>query len=214
MTDLPPHSSPRPERERREPDELGELGELGELVAAARAGDHDAWRRLVDRFAGLVWTVARRHRLPAADADDVCQVTWLRLAQQLPALRDPSRLAAWLVTTTRREAARVRTARRREHPVEPDLVPASSVDGPEDQVLRNEDDAALWRVFTRLPERCQHLLRTLAVYPETSYVDLARAFGLRPGSVGPARTRCLRALRGLMSEAGLLPEPAAAGARR
>ncbi|MCP2259442.1 RNA polymerase sigma factor, sigma-70 family [Streptoalloteichus tenebrarius] len=188
--------------------------DLHRLVADAVRGDHDAWRRLVDRYAGLVWAVARRHRLDAADAADVCQVTWLRLAQRLPALRDPARLPAWLVTTTRREAARVRAARHREPPVDLDLVPPTPVEGPEDRVLRDEHDAALWRVFSRLPERCQHLLRMLAVDPRTSYADLARAFDLRPSSVGPVRTRCLRALRGLLAEAGLLPGPVPSGAAR
>ena len=38
-----------------------------------------AWDALVDRYNGLVWSVARSHRLSSVDASDVVQTTWLRL---------------------------------------------------------------------------------------------------------------------------------------
>ena len=39
-----------------------------DLVAAVRNGDSAAWDRLVERFGGRVWAVARAHRLSQADA--------------------------------------------------------------------------------------------------------------------------------------------------
>ncbi len=85
-----------------------------ELVRLAADADQAAWRELVRRYRTLVWAVAREHRLDASDAADVSQATWLTLAEQLPRLREPERLAGWLATTARRESLRILTVLRRE----------------------------------------------------------------------------------------------------
>ena len=41
------------------------------LLARANEGDESAWNELVQRYAGLVWSVARSFRLSAATTDDV-----------------------------------------------------------------------------------------------------------------------------------------------
>ena len=61
------------------------------LVAAAIAGDAAAWEELVDRYAGLVWSVCRRYRLTDADAADVSQTVWLRTVERLDRLREARR---------------------------------------------------------------------------------------------------------------------------
>src|SRR5258705_49296 len=83
-----------------------DMSEVAELVRAAAEGDQAAWNGLVDRYNGLVWSVARSHRLAMADASDVVQTTWLRLVEHLGRLQDPERVGAWLATTARREALR------------------------------------------------------------------------------------------------------------
>jgi hypothetical protein len=40
-------------------------------LRAASAGDAQAWNRLVDRHAGLVWSICRAHRMSEQDAADV-----------------------------------------------------------------------------------------------------------------------------------------------
>ena len=54
-----------------------------DLVVRARAGDERAWGALVERYAPLIWSICRRHRLSDADAEDVGQVVWMRLVDQL-----------------------------------------------------------------------------------------------------------------------------------
>jgi hypothetical protein len=46
---------------------------LAGLVIRARHGDRRAWDALVDRYALLVWSICRRYRLEAADAQDAAQ---------------------------------------------------------------------------------------------------------------------------------------------
>ena len=81
--------------------------DLQAVLAAAANGDRQAWNALVAQYNGLVWSVARAHRLGDADAADVVQTTWLRLVEQLDRIRNPEGVGAWLATTARRECLRV-----------------------------------------------------------------------------------------------------------
>ena len=66
------------------------------LVIRARDGDRQAWDALVDRYAPLIWSICRRYRLEASDAQDAAQKVWLKLADQLDNIRDPAALPGWL----------------------------------------------------------------------------------------------------------------------
>jgi RNA polymerase sigma factor (sigma-70 family) len=179
------------------------------LVGAAAAGDQDAWNALVARFDGLVWAVARAHRLSAADAADVVQTTWLRLVEHLDRLDDPERIGAWLATTARRESFKALKRAARQVPSPPDEIPAPAVDGQLDAgLLTSERDRTLWQAFAGLDPDCQALLRMLVADPTPSYEEISEALDRPIGSIGPTRARCLEKLRlraaagGLSREAG------------
>src|SRR2546429_8506532 len=87
--------------------ETDEAERVAGLVAAAAAGDEGAWSRLVDHFAGLVWSVIRGYRMSVADSADVSQTTWMRLAEHIHRVREPERIGAWLATTAGREGLRM-----------------------------------------------------------------------------------------------------------
>jgi RNA polymerase sigma factor (sigma-70 family) len=167
------------------------------LLAAASGGDQQAWDRLVDRFARLVWSIARSFRLSDADAADVCQTTWLRLVEHLDAIKDPDRLAGWLATTTRRESITVLRKRDREVPVfeGPDEDDEDEDQNPETQTIAQDEYRELWNAFAGLSERCRDLLRVLAVSPLENYAQIAAALRMPVGSIGPTRARCLERLR-------------------
>src|SRR6185437_14969749 len=62
---------------------MAEMEPVDSLIARARQGDGTAWRELVDRYAGLVWSACRRYRLSDADAADASKTVWLRLTEHL-----------------------------------------------------------------------------------------------------------------------------------
>jgi RNA polymerase sigma factor (sigma-70 family) len=169
---------------------------IAALVALAAVGDFDAWSELIKRFEGLLWAIARGHGLPDADAADIAQTTWLRLAENLDRLQEPSRVGAWLATTARRESLRTlrTTARERPHEEPPEAadIGMPSVDG---ELLEAERDAALWSAFGRLPARDQALLRMLVADPRPSYEEIGAALEIPIGSIGPTRGRALNRLR-------------------
>ncbi|GHJ43440.1 RNA polymerase sigma factor [Catellatospora sp. TT07R-123] len=179
------------------------------LVAAAAGGDEAAWQQLVARFSGLVWSVARGLGLRPADAEDVYQTTWYRLAEHVGRLKEPSRVGSWLAVTARNEAFKVLRAGTRLTLTD---EPSPQVDehSPETAVIEDEDAAAhrsrlqhLWSAFEQLPARCQPLLRALMATPPPSYTDVAAAFAIPVGSIGPTRARCLRHLRALLADRGI-----------
>ncbi|SDI65719.1 RNA polymerase sigma factor, sigma-70 family [Actinokineospora alba] len=185
--------------------------DTAELVRRAGTGDQTAWRDLVDRHAGLVWRIARAHRLDDADAADVSQSTWIALAEHLPTLRSPERLSAWLATTARRECLRMIADRGREVRASEwsDVVDHEGEHRwPETATLRGERDDTLWRAFAALPDRCRSLLGLLAFAPDLSYAQLGRAVGIAVGSIGQTRGRCLDALRRKLIALGLPGEVA------
>lgn len=186
---------------------MGEV-DVTDLVRTAASGDQRSWDALVERFAGLVWHVARGHRLGDADAADVAQTVWLRLVESLPQLREPAALAGWLATTTRNESLRVLRRRDREL-VSDDLGlesrPADHDHSPEAVVEAGERRELVRRALDLLSERCQSLLRALAFSPDHSYADISAALDMPMGSIGPSRGRCLERLRqGLDADAAQL----------
>jgi RNA polymerase sigma factor (sigma-70 family) len=177
-----------------------EAGRVAALVAAAAGGDEGAWCKLVDHFGGLVWSVIRGYRMSAADAADVSQTTWLRLAEHIHKVRDPERIGAWLATTAGRECLRLIRHNQRAVPSDdvflaevPDADPAVA---PETRVLTLERDGELWEAFSELPEKAQMLLRLLFADPPPSYEEISEATGMPIGSIGPTRGRYLAQLKG------------------
>jgi RNA polymerase sigma factor (sigma-70 family) len=178
-------------------------------VRCAAEGDSDAWNQLVERFAGMVWAVARSYRLNASDAADVSQTTWLRLVQHLDRIEQPERVGAWLAITARHEALRVARQASRQLPIGDhiiiDLVAEDGVSN-DDALLANERARELWALVMRLPARCQLILRLLTADPPLSYRDLGEALDMPIGSIGPTRARCLEHLRKIASSAGISVE--------
>ncbi len=176
-------------------------------VRRAAAGECEAWSRLVDRFSGLVWSVARGQGLDPVDAADVCQTTWLRLAEHLHRVREPDRLGAWLATTARHESLRTLRCAARQVPVDFDFdLVEDDQEDVEAGLLREERDVALWRAFRTLGAPCQALLRVLMADPPPSYAEVSAALGMPVGSIGPCRARCLERLRASARTLELVPE--------
>jgi DNA-directed RNA polymerase specialized sigma24 family protein len=74
---------------------------------------------------------------------------------------------------------------------------------PEPRALRTSRDRLLWRAFSALPERCRRMLGLLAFAPELTYAQLGQALGIKLGTVGRSRGRCLHELRRQLAIRGL-----------
>ena len=170
-----------------------------DLVIRARNGDKQAWDALVERYAPLIWSICRRHRLGGADADDVGQSVWLQLVEHLGTLRDPAALPGWLATTTRRECGRVLRAAHGPHAARytPNVedIADEQTGTAEQELLAAERHAALHEAFLQLPHCDQQLIALLTQDPPAPYAKISSSLGIPVGSIGPTRGRCLDRLR-------------------
>jgi RNA polymerase sigma factor (sigma-70 family) len=172
------------------------------LLARAAGGDQQAWTVILDTYGGLVAGVARSMRLSEADIADVSQATWLALLEHAGRIREPGRLASWLVTVTRREALRLLRQSARQVPVSDHdyLDRLGAPTGPADgTVLLADQHLRLRRAIQGLPERAQRLVRMLLTHPDASYAELAAYVRIPLGSVGPTRARCIESLRATLA---------------
>jgi RNA polymerase sigma factor (sigma-70 family) len=175
---------------------------MADLLSAARAGSEDALGQIVNELSPLLWQVARSAGLSQGDAEDVLQTVWMRLITHLDGIHDAGALTGWLVTTTKREAWRVRAAGRKQLPADQDVFADLPDKGPgsEEQVIVEDQRRELWAAIGMLSRRCQELLRIMAFAPRPDYATVAAALGMRVGSIGPTRGRCLAKLRALLAD--------------
>ncbi len=184
-----------------------------ELITACLSGEAIAWDALIERYEALIYTTALRLGLTPADAADVFQEVCVLLLHHLSDLRDKSRLAGWLVATTRHEVWRFR---RKRGPVleselmvtEPGLdspltAAAGTEETPESALLALEDQHLVTLALERLPAHCRRLLALLYGAEHTcSYAEIAQRLQMAAGSIGPTRARCLQHLRKILAELG------------
>jgi RNA polymerase sigma factor (sigma-70 family) len=168
-------------------------------MVAAQAGDRSAFDVLVAELSPLVWHVARSNGLDRASAEDVVQTVWLALLRHLHRLSEPRALAGWLITTTRREAARVHQRGYGQVELSNEITEQlpTTDPSPEHEVLRGERDRQLWAAFHKLTQRCQELLRLRVLAGRAEYRAVAEALHMPHGSIGPTRGRCINSLRAL-----------------
>lgn len=179
--------------------------ETAELVAAARAGDGAAWRRLVARYDGVLAARVRRFRLGPEDAQDVIQTTWLIALQNLHRLEHDDRLGGWLGTVATRECLRLLRRRREVCTADPAVIdrPVDNVAAANREFARSWLSRTLDEVVGELPAPHRDLFHALTADAAPPYAEVARRLGRPVGSIGPSRARCFRRLRGMLETRGI-----------
>ena len=174
------------------------------LARAAKDGSPGALDEFIAELTPVMWHVARAAGLSESDAEDVVQTAWLRLLAHMDTIHTPAALKSWLITTTKREAWRVRAADRRLRlSVEEWLttIPDPGT-GAEEHVIIKDEQRELLAAFVALPPRCQELLRMVAFEQRPDYSLVAANLGVPRGSIGPTRGRCLEKLRAALRSEG------------
>jgi RNA polymerase sigma factor (sigma-70 family) len=183
------------------PDKNLDRSDIAVLVRGAVAGDRQAWERLVDQYARLIWSITADFKLAESDAADVVQTTWLRLLEHIDRIQYPDRVGYWLAATARNECLRSLAAHKRlvlgrdQQDMEETPAHGLEVDA---RLLADERDQVVREALSLLPRRWQRLLELLMADPPASYAEISDQLGLPIGSIGPTRGRCLARLRVLL----------------
>jgi RNA polymerase sigma factor (sigma-70 family) len=171
------------------------------LVQACLDGDESAWKEIVTRYGRLVYSIPRRYGLAATDADDVFQNVFTIVFRRLATLRDQTRLAAWLITVTHREALRLS-----KHLPPFSELDETSEDGhspPLEQVQDWERQHLVHRALDQVGQPCRDLLTALFLDSgELTYEKVAQRLGIPVGAVGPTRARCFKKLEAILVALG------------
>jgi len=158
-----------------------------------------AWAELVQRYEKLVYAVASRAGLSYADVADCFQATWVQLYQARKRIQEPERLSAWLVTTARREALKLKRKSQRHGALDDGPEPIDQRVLPDEALERLQRQDALERGIAELDERCRELVHRLFFADEKQTYDaIAKSLGVSPNTLGPARKRCLERLRKIL----------------
>ncbi len=183
------------------------------LIDRARAGDREAFNRLMEahlpRVWGAVWRILR-HR---EDTEDVVQEVFLAAYRAIPAFRGESRLSTWLqrIAITRalnhldRSAEKLRrasrsldgTVRDMDDPA-PDAVPARELTAAGPSPLQELEASELRRRLADCLGRLPGIWRAVIALRDAeshSYDEIASTLGLALGTVRSRLARARLALR-------------------
>ena len=66
------------------------------LIARVQAGDHKAYRLLIDRYAPLIFQLVRRFSASEPDAEDLAQEVFIKAYRALGRFKQQARFSSWL----------------------------------------------------------------------------------------------------------------------
>jgi RNA polymerase sigma-70 factor (ECF subfamily) len=188
--------------------EAGDDRDDDALVVATAAGDLEAFRVLVERFAPRVHAFAVRALGSRADADDIVQETFVRAHRAAPRFVPEGRCAAWLFRIAGnlvRQEARRRRVRGwfAGTPAVSDAALLASLPAPrffaaDAPLAAGELRAALVRALARLPER-QRLAVLLRYFDGLAVRDVAAALGASEHATESLLARGTATLRRLLA---------------
>src|SRR2546428_7061350 len=189
------------------PESTGRQRPNARLVQECLKGNDTGWHLLVDKYKNLIYSIPLKYGLSQEDAADIFQAVCLELLSELPRLREPQALPAWLLRVTyhkcyhwKRDQQRYFAADSREAKDEPEGDPREL---PQEVVSQLEREQALREALAGLSPRCRQLVEMLFFEsPARPYREVATTLGIATGSVGFIRGRCLGRLKKRLEEAG------------
>jgi RNA polymerase sigma-70 factor (ECF subfamily) len=174
------------------------------LVAAARGGDQDAFRELVDRHSRAVYRVAMRMTGSSQDAEDVVQEAFLKAYRQLGRFEDRASFGTWIHRIAMNCAVDLLRSRPRRQQTESDEVletVAAEVGGGAAHTMTPERLAASGEAGLRVQaalsglsalERAAFVLRH---FEGQSIAEISQALGIRTNAAKHSIFRAVRKVR-------------------
>ena len=176
------------------------------LIHACLGGDEQAWSALIAKYKNLIYSIPMKYGASPEDAADIFQSVCLELFSELPRLRKPAALRSWLITVTAHQSFhwKQKVRQRAEDELTDLEAEKLGMDPSADLIEQVEREQMLREAVTRLPARCQEMIRLLFYQqPPLCYREVAERLGLAIGSIGFIRGRCLNRLQRTLEGRGL-----------
>lgn len=174
------------------------------LVKECLSGSQAAWSELIDKYKNLIFSIPVKQHFSPDDASEIFQAVALTLLQELPQLREPRALAAWLIRLTVRKCIRWKNERRLFVDAEIDDESLTETENlPEGLLGEIEREQILREAIAGASPECSRLIDLLFFSdPPLRYDEAAEALGFAKGSIGATRMRCLEKLRSSLEKKG------------
>jgi RNA polymerase sigma factor (sigma-70 family) len=176
-----------------------------DLVRECLDGNEDAWSLLIDQYKSLIFSIPIKYGFHAEEAEEIFQDVCLSLLMDLPKIREPQALTAWLIQATSHKCFHLKRQRQRYVAMDGQAQPSAdpTADNAEDILRECEREQIVREALSELPARCQELVR-LRFFAESAvpYEQIAKILGVATGSIGFLRMRCLDGLRRLLKKKG------------
>ena len=168
------------------------------LFEQCLVGNEQAWNALIDRYKNLIFSIPIRYGLSRDDASEIFQQVCLKLLAELPAIRDPASLPAWLIRVTSHKCFHWGRRERLHERLDGETgdMPAEGTPLADEVVWQIERAQILREALLEISDRGRSLIHMLFYEePAMPYDEVAAKLNLARGSIGFIRMRCLRQLR-------------------
>ena len=164
-----------------------------------RKRDPDAFRELVNRYAGMVFSTSRRILGNTADAEDVTQTVFIKAMEKIHTYKDQgSPFSAWLFRIAHNQIIDLarKNKKRRHDEIDPNL--ASDETGP-DEYAETRFEVERMVAATRQLTPSQREVISLRFTGGLSIAEAAKLMGKSEGAIKALQHSAVVALRKLMT---------------
>jgi RNA polymerase sigma-70 factor (ECF subfamily) len=169
-----------------------------EIIRRVGEGDRTAFRALVERYQGPLYSFVLRMVRQRSTAEDLVQETFLRAFRAAPRYKPTAQVSTWLFHIAARLAMN-ETGRAHHVREVAGGVPEGPTEapGPPEELERRELSRAIEEALARLPPE-QRTAVVLARFEEMPYRDIGKVLGVSEGAVDGLLQRARRTLAKLL----------------
>ena len=172
------------------------------LMERIGAGDHRAFRELVERHQNAIVGTVAKMLGNASEAEDIAQQVFLRVWRHAKRYRPDAKFTTYLFTITRNLVFNESRRKKRRNEVSADereenshtLIPADPNRQPDSELLQEELRQAVDKAIASLPEP-QRMAVVLRRYEQMPYEEIARVLDVSISAVKSLLFRARAALR-------------------
>ena len=157
------------------------------LVSECIAGNEDAITTLVRQYEGSVFRLALSIVGDTAEANEITQDTFIAALRALPAYEEQKSFKAWLFTIAMNQSRSHLRKWKAIERLKASLTTLFRVEFqkqtlPEEMVIQNEKEAALWNSLHQMDERHRSVV-VLRYFLELSVIEISEILGIHEGTV-------------------------------
>ena len=170
------------------------------LLERFRNGDRDAFTTLVVRYQRPLYNAAFWVLRSAEDANDVTQIVFLKIAEQLDEYDPRYKFFSWIYRITVNESLNQLRRNRREEPLDDEVeLPGSERNNPESQYGEAEVARRIRSALMHMPTN-DRIVLSLRHFSECSYQEIAQILDLDEKTVKSRLFEARQRLRGMLTD--------------